>query len=133
MIARRHNHGAVAASIRRASRPCGGSTRVAVGVPEPSWWVGFRSRTDPTRGRRNFAAGRPSDEARALRGVGSVARATEPGGRRLRSPSGLPPPPAPRLRWTLSAAQTATNRPMTLTERRQVVGDAPLLTLRRQK
>ena len=48
----------------------------------------------------------------------------------LRAPSasGAAPPSTRSI-----AAQTATTRPTTITEPRLAVGDAPLLTLRRQK
>lgn len=65
--------------------------------------------------------------------VGTAARNRAEGPKTavaLRAPSASGPS-APSI--TSIAAQTATNRPTTTTEPRQVVGDALLLTLRRQK
>jgi hypothetical protein len=133
MIARRHNHGAVAASIRRASRPCWGSTQVAIGGPEASWRVGFRSRTDPNRDCRDWRAWRPSHDARRGRGIGPVTHNGAVGPKAavaLRAPSASGPTAPSDSSFV---AQTATDRPMIVTERHQVVGGAPLLILRRQK
>jgi hypothetical protein len=112
MTERRQDHGAVAASIRRAGTPCQGPTRVAIVVRRASWRVAFGSRTDSNRGRRDRNGAARPEAAVALRAPfasGPTAPSDEP------------------------TAHPATNRPMTLTEHRQVVGDAPLLILRRQK
>jgi hypothetical protein len=132
MTERRHDHGAVASSINRAGSPCGGSTEGPFVAPGASWRVGFGSRIDANRTRRDFGT-RPPGAALHANGVGTLTRNGAVGPKAtvaLRAPSASGPT-APSDCST--AAQTATDRPTTITERRQVVGDAPLLTLRRQK
>ena len=123
MTERRHDHSNGTAPIRRAGGPCGGSTDVPIVVPGASWRVGFSPRIVSSRARRDFGAWPPPGDARNG-AVGPKAAVA------LRAPSASGPT-APFDSST--AARTATDRPTIVTEHRQVVGDAPLLTLRRQK
>jgi hypothetical protein len=110
MTERRHDHGAVVASIGRAEGPCRGSTGVSIVAPGAFWRVEFVGNGVRTSA-RNEAGGPKAPVA-------------------LRAPSASGPPASSDSSTT---PQTATTRPTTKTEQRPVVGAAPLLTLRRQK
>jgi hypothetical protein len=135
MIEHRHDHGD-AASINQAGGPItpgGGSIAVTIVAPGPSWRAEFASRIDFHHARRDFRAWHPSDDARRVSGVGrgraQRGRGAEAEGARRATVAFGPAAPLD----TSTTAQTATDRPTTTTEPRQAVGDAPLLTLRRQK